>query len=41
VGLFCKVKLDNVEAYDDGYENGVEDTWRAVDYLEKRMEGKY
>jgi hypothetical protein len=40
VGLLCKVKFDNDAVYDSGYDHGFSDASMAVEYLEKRMEGK-
>jgi ABC-type lipoprotein release transport system permease subunit len=40
LGLWCKVTIDKDEAFDSGYDHGFSDASMAMEFLEKRMEGK-
>jgi len=38
--LLLKVKIDVTKAYDNGYDHGFSDASMAVEFLNKRVEGK-
>jgi len=40
LGLHVRQQIDNDSMYDSGYDHGFSDASMAVEFLNKRMEGK-